>query len=394
MVNKAFKFRIYPNQEQRQGLAKQSGASRFVYNHFLRQRIDFYAQHKGEKKQGLNFFDTSKALTELKKQPEFEWLKESNAQSLQSSLRHLDRAYNNFFNKRGEFPKFKSKRSKQAFTVPQAFKLDAERKRLSIPKMGEIKIIPHRAVEGISKSVTISKTASGKYFASLLCEVEIHSPKPTNQNEIGIDLGLKSFAVTSSGERIESPKFFRKSEAKLAHLQRRLSRKQKGSNRREKAKLKVARIHEKIANQRVDFLHKLSRRLVDENQAIYVEDLAVKNMVQNHCLAKSISDSGWSEELRQLEYKATWYSSHLGKVDRFFPSSKRHHACGWINEDLKLSDREWVCQGCGEVVDRDLNAAQNILIFGKERMAGTAKTKRAGRQRVRNRVAEPRSRSL
>ena len=391
IVNKAFKFRIYPNQEQEQELAKQFGSARFVYNHFLRQRIDFYAQHKSEKKQGLNFFDTSKMLTELKKQPEFEWLQESNAQSLQSALRHLDVAYNNFFNKRGEFPKFKSKRSKQAFTVPQSFVLDVERKRLRIPKIGEIKIVPHRPVEGTIKSVTISKTSSGRYFASLLCEVELHPPKPASQSEIGIDLGLKSFIVTSGGERIESPKFFRKSESKLARLQRRLSRKQKGSNRRTKVRLKVARLHEKIANQRADFLHKTSRRLVDENQAIYAERLSVKNMVQNHCLAKAISDSGWGEELRQLEYKSTWYGSHFGQIDRFFPSSKRHADCGWINENLTLADREWTCQGCGEIVDRDLNAAQNILIFGKGRMAGTAKTKRAGRHRVRNRVAEPRS---
>lgn len=381
ITNKAFKFRIYPTQEQEEQLASQFGAGRFVYNHFLRQRIDFYAQHKGEKKQGLNYFDTSRLLTELKQQPEFEWLKESNSQSLQMSLRHLDVAYNNFFNKRGQFPKFKSKRAKQAFTVPQHFSLDVEHKRLSIPKMGEIKIVPHRPIEGVIKSVTVSKTPSGKYFASLLCEVEIKIPKPKNQNEIGIDLGLKSFVVTSSGEQVDAPKFFRKPEVKLAKLQRRLSRKKDGSNRRARARLKVARCNEKVANQRNDFLHKLSRKLVDENQAIYVEDLNVKGMTANHCLAKSVSDAGWSEFVRQLGYKSEWNGGKLVKIDRFFPSSKTCNSCGRINQELKLSEREWACQGCGEIVDRDLNAAKNILTFG--RTAGQAGTQRAGRQQVR-----------
>lgn len=392
IVNKAFRFRIYPTQAQERELAKQFGASRFVYNHFLRQRIDFYATHKGGKKQGLNYFDTSRRLTELKKQPEFKWLKESNAQSLQQSLRHLDKAYNNFFNKRGKFPKFKSKRARQSFSVPQDFALNT--KRLHLPKLGEIKIVPHRPIEGTIKSITVSKTPAGKYFASLLCEAEIKIPKPTNHNEVGIDLGLKSFVVTSSGERVDAPKFFRKSEVKLAKLQRRLSRKKDGSNRRARAKLKVARRHEKITNQRNDFLHKLSRRLVDENQILVAEDLNVKGMTANHCLAKSITDASWSEFVRQLGYKSEWYGSRLVRVDRFFPSSKRCNSCGWINESLKLADREWTCQGCGEVVDRDLNAAQNILSFGKVCTAGTAETQRAGRPRVRNRVAEPRSRSL
>ena len=213
------------------------------------------------------------------------------------------------------------------------------------------------------KSVSISKTPSGKYFASILCEIEQNIKPKKKGNKIGIDLGLKSFLVSSDGTKIDSPKYLRKSEDKLCKIQRLLSRKVKGSNRRNKARIKVARIHEKITNQRKDFLHKLSHQLVAKNQSIFAEDLNVKGMTANHCLAKSISDSGWSEFIRQLKYKCEWTGTYFGQIDRFFPSSKRHFSCGWINDSLTLKDREWVCQ-CGEVVDRDLNAAQNILLFG------------------------------
>jgi putative transposase len=382
-INKAFKFRIYPTEPQKEQLARQFGASRFLFNYFLRQRMDYYAAHKGEKKHGLNYFDTTRMLTQLKRTEEYRWLCEANSQSLQASLRHLDVAYNRFFNKCGQFPRFKSKRAKQSFTVPQHFALDVESKWLSVPKIGAIKIVPHRRVEGTVRSVTITKTPAGKYFASLLCEVEWTTPKHPHQRRVGVDLGLKEFAVTSEGELIESPLFFRRSELELARWQRRLARRQVGSHRRERAKLKVARCHERIANQRNDFLHKLSRRLVDENQAICLEDLNVKGMTANHCLAKSIQDSSWSEFVRQLEYKASWYGSSVVKVDRFFPSSKRCHVCGYIKEDLTLADREWTCPECGIQHHRDTNAAKNILLFGKECTAGHAETQRAGRHRVR-----------
>jgi putative transposase len=328
----------------------------------------------------LNYHDTALRLTQLKQQPECAWLCEVNSQSLQQSLRHLDTAYNNFFNQRGQFPKFKSKRAKQAFSIPQHFRFHAKWKRLSIPKLGEIKIVPHRPVEGTIKSITLSKTPAGRYFASLVCEVEVKQPNPHPKNEMAIDLGVKTFAVTSAGERIESPKFFRRSELRLARLQRQLSRKKNGSHHWEKARTKVARLHEKIANQRLDFLHKTSRRLADENQAVYVEDLNVKGMTANHHLAKSIGDAGWSELVRQLDYKLAWRGGGLVKVDRFFPSSKRCHLCGYIKPDLALSDREWICPECHAQHDRDLNAAQNILIFGKERRVGTTRTQRAGRR--------------
>jgi putative transposase len=366
-------------------LAQQFGASRFVYNYFLRQRIDYYAAHRGEKKPGLTYHDTARLLTELKHQPETAWLKDANSQALQAALRNLDTAYNNFFNKRTEFPKFKSKRDKQSFHVPQHFALDREHSRLILPKLTPIKIVLHRPLEGEIKSITISRAPTGRHFAVILCEAEI-TPKPKKTGRIiGVDLGLKSFAVTSDGEKVDPPQHLRKAGAKLAILQRRMARKQRGSKNREKTQLKVARLHEKVANQRADFLHKLSRHLIDESQAIYVEDLNVKGMLANRHLAKSISDSSWSEFVRQLDYKGTWYGCQVRTIDRFFPSSKRHALCGYIYQDLRLSEREWTCPECGQVVDRDANAAQNILLFGQlthckiiSRRAGTVLTSTPG----------------
>ena len=392
-INKAYNFRIYPSDKQIEPLAQHFGSCRFVYNYFLRKRIDFYVENKGKEKQGLTYHDTAIMLTQLKKTPEYVWMNDVNSQSLQQSLRRLDIAYNNFFNKRAEFPNFKKKHSKQSFLVPQAFEIDFEKGLLHIPKFKPIKIILHRETEGTIKSVNITKTPSGKYFASVLCEIEkVVKPKKKGR-QIGIDLGLKSFLITSDNERIDSPQYLRKSEDKLAKLQRHLSRKIKGSNRKNKARIKVARIHDKISNQRNDFLHKLSHRLVSENQAIFVEDLHVKGIMANHHLAKSVSDSGWSEFVRQLKYKSEWNGVYFGQIDRFFPSSKRCFSCGWINESLTLKDREWICQGCNQVVDRDFNAAQNILLFGQN-MVGQELSKpfkRSGRGGVVRPLAELRS---
>lgn len=389
IANKAYKFRLYPNESQKPLLAQHFGSCRYTYNHFLRQRIDFYTLNKGSEKQGLTYQDTSKMLTELKKQPETIWLKDVNSQSLQQSLRCLDVAYHNFFNKRAAFPKFKNKHGKQTFQVPQRFTVDVENNCLRIPVLGPIKAVFHREIEGKSKSITISKTPAGNYFASILCEVEKEVKPKSQGGEIGIDLGLKSFFVASTGEIVDAPKFLRSAEMKLARLQRLHSRKVKGSNRKGKARRKVARIHEKIANRRNDFLHKLSHRLVRENQAIYAEDLNVKGMTANHCLAKSVCDASWSEFIRQIKYKSEWSGVHFGQIDRFFPSSKRHFSCGWINQSLTLKDRVWTCQGCGQTVDRDFNAAQNILQFGKlQRTDGQSGTKRPGRPRAVRRVVE------
>ena len=363
LINKAYSFRLYPTTQQTGLLAQHFGSCRFVYNHFLRARIDYYAENKGTKKQGLTYNDTAKMLTELKKTIDHAWLSAVNSQALQQSLRRLDVAYNNFFNKRAEFPKFKSKHRKQSFLVPQGFHVDIEDGTLRIPKFSPIKAVFHREIEGTLKSVTISKTTTGKYFASVLCEIERKVKPKKVGNKIGIDMGLKSFLVTSDGVRVEAPKFLRKSEEKLKFFQRRLSRKMKGGKNRSKARHKVALFHEKIANQRKDFLHKLSNRLVSENQAIFAEDLNVKGMTANHCLAKSIHDAGWSEFTRQIKYKSEWNGVCFGQIDRFFPSSKRCFHCGRINESLTLKDREWICL-CGQAIDRDYNSAQNILLFG------------------------------
>lgn len=361
---KAFKFRLYPNKEQQGQLARQFGACRFVWNHYLRQRIDYYA----ETGKGLNYYDNARDLTQLKREPGHIWLREANAQSLQQSLQDLTVAYTNFFAKRARFPRFKRKKARQSFRVPQHFRL--ENRCLIIPKVSPIRMVIHRSIEGRMKSVTISRVPSGKYFASILCEVEMSEPEYSG-SEIGIDLGLTHFIVTSDGEKIDAPKFFRKAERRQVRLQRILSRRQKGSAGWIKARLAVARQREHIANQRADFLHKLSRRLVDENQVIGVETLNVKGMLANHRLAKSISDAGWGEFVRQLGYKGGWYGCRVHQVDRFFPSSKRCHICGHINEALQLSHREWICPECGTVHDRDVNAAINILTFGT---AGTAET--------------------
>jgi putative transposase len=354
IIRKAYKYRIYPNSEQEKKLTKQFGASRFIYNYFLRKRIDYYT----ETGKGLNYYTTQKMLTELKKKPEYNWLSEVHAQSLQMTLRNLDIAYNNFFNKKNKFPKFKKKNHHQSCQYPQFFRFIDNK--LYIPKIGNVKLKLSCPIHGKMKNLTISKTKSGKYFASIQVEQEIQEPEYKG-NKIGIDLGLKDFAVTSDNQKYPASKFFQKSEKKLAKIQREFSRKQKGSKGQEKARIKLARQHEKIANQRQDFLHKLSRQLIEENQLIVIEDLNVKGMVKNHCLAKSISDVGWSEFVRQLKYKGEWYGCQVEQIDRFFPSSKRCFHCGYINQNLTLNDRTWTCPECKTELDRDVNAAKNIL---------------------------------
>lgn len=397
-INRAYKYRLYPNQTQKRILANQFGQARFIYNYFLQQCIDFYEINKEQNKKGLTYFETCKRLSKLKENPSFIWLKESNSQCLQQSLKHLHTAYLNFFRKTTEFPNFKKKCKKQSFSVPQHFEIDTKKKLLYIPKLTAMKIVLHRKFKGTVKSITISKTPAGKYFASVLCEIEQDIPIKRTGGEVGVDLGLHSFIVTSVGEKVDAPNFLRKSEEKLAQLQRVLFKKKKGGRNRNKARIKVARMHEKISNQRQDFLHKLSNRLVSENQAIFAEDLNVKGLIANRCMAKSISDAGWSEFVRQIKYKSDWSGVRFSQVGRFFPSSKRCFHCGWINNSLTLEDRIWTCQECGTVLDRDTNAAQNILQFGKiefEKLnktnkvgRDTAKLKRPGRLRVVNRVAE------
>jgi putative transposase len=363
-ILKAFKYRIYPNQSQKALLEKQFGAVRFVYNYFL----DRCMKHYAETKKGLSYNETTKELALLKKKSEYIWLKEANSQSLQYGLKTLSMAYNNFFQKKAKFPRFKKKQMKQTFKVPQHFSIVEDA--VVLPKIGAVYLILHRPIEGRLVNVTISKTSTGKYFASFQCKIEMAKPEYSGAI-IGVDFGLNDFVTDSDGAKIKHPKNLKRSLRALKRLQKQVSKKKKGSANRAKAIKRLANKHEKVANQRSDFLHKLSYRMVIENQEIILEDLSLKNMLKNHCLAQALSDSGWAEFVRLLEYKGLWYGCNIAYIDRWVPSSKRCNECGWINKTLTLKDRSWKCLGCESIHDRDHNAARNILKIGR---AGHART--------------------
>lgn len=360
-IKRAYRFRFNPTPEQEVILARTFGCARFAYNHMLRLRTDAWFQRQ----ERIGYHETSAALTALKKDPEFVWLNEVSSVPVQQALRHLQTAFGNFFAKRAKYPTFKRKDGPQsAEYTTSAFKWDG--KALKLAKMtAPLAIRFSRTIPRAAKvtTVTVSKDAAGRYFVSMLCDDTV-SPKPEVTGKVGIDLGLTHFAILSTGEKVAAPNTFRRYEKKLAKLQRRLAKKNKGSNRREKAKLKVARLHAKIADARRDFLHKLSTRLINENQVIAIESLSVSNMQKNRCLSKSISDASWSEFVRQLEYKARWYGRTLIGIDRWYPSSKRCSDCGHTVSKLPLSVREWGCPECGTIHDRDINAARNVLAAG------------------------------
>lgn len=361
-MNKAYRFRLYPNKKQKEFFAKNFGCARFIYNHMLADKISYYNE-------------TGKMLknTPAQYKDEFPWLREADAYALCNEQIHLQSAYNNFFNnKKFGFPKFHKKTNHLTYTTNNCYNSIriTDNKKIKLPKVGYINIRVHRPVEGAIKSVTISKVPSGKYYASILVECDEPEKLPVLNTKVGIDLGLKEFAITSDGEMIENPRYLRKSEKRLKKLQKDLSRKKKGSRNREKARIKLAKQHEKIANQRKDFLHKASKMLIDENQIICIEDLKVKNMINNHYLAKSITDASWSEFARILEYKSKWYGRDLVKIDAWYPSSQLCSVCGERTSQTKsLSVREWTCPHCGTHHERDVNAAMNILIAGTARIA-------------------------
>ncbi|HEY9604932.1 MAG TPA: IS200/IS605 family element RNA-guided endonuclease TnpB [Allocoleopsis sp.] len=357
MANKGYKFRIYPTPEQESYLAKCFGCSRFVYNHFLRLTTDTYA----ESKKHLRYGNTAKLLTFLKKDEQYSWLTEVNSQSLQQTLKDLELAFVRFFRNLADFPVFKKKRNRQSFRVPQYWSITHDGM-LKLPKMQPIKMVQHRKMEGTPTSVTISKTPTGKYYASVLVEYEV-SCAPLNGGKIGADLGLKDFLITSEGKKYPNPRFYKRALKRLKRLQRSLSRSRQGSNNRNQQRKLVARAHEKVANQRLDMQHKLSLQLTCNNQVVAVEDLHIKGMVKNHKLAQAISDTAWGQFLTMLEYKGKLYGCEIRKLDRFFPSSKRCSKCGYIHANLTLNIREWTCPECGTHHDRDVNASTNILIF-------------------------------
>ncbi len=365
---KAYKYRIYPNKEQKIQIAKTFGCCRFVYNQTLAYHKDAY---ENEKKSVSKTDCNNYCNRELKK--EYEWLKDVDKFALTNAIYNMDAAYRKFFKEHAGYPKFKSKRDNhKSYTTNytnENIVVDFEKGRVKLPKLKMVKAKPPREFEGQIKSATISQMPSGKYFVSILVEEEqVELPKV--EKSVGIDLGIKDLVITSDGEKIDNLKLIKKYENKLVRQQRKLAHKQKGSKNREKQRIKVAKIYEKIANTRNDYLHKISHKLINENQVIVSEDLSVSNMVKNANLAKPISDCGWSELTRQLQYKADWYGRTYVKIGIFVPSSQTCHVFGYKNEETKdLSVRKWTCPQCRTEHDRDINAAINIQNEGLKQIA-------------------------
>ncbi len=370
---KAYKYRIYPTVAQRELLAKHFGCVRWVYNYALAKKVAAYATNKTT----ISSYDLIKEIVILKKNEETAWLSEVNSQSLQMALFNLDQAFTKFFRERAGFPNFKKKGGRDSAQFPQSTNVDFDNNKLFVMKFREgIKCRFHRTFEGRIKTTTISRTPTGKYYASILVEEQapdiIQHPLDVAK-ALGIDVGIKSLITTSAGDKIENPKHLRQSIKKLKKAQRRLSKKVKGSNKRNKQRHKVAVIHEKIANQRKDFLHKITRQLVDESQVTTycLETLNIAGMLKNHKLAKAIGDVGWHTFVEFLSYKAAWAGKNILRIGMFEPSSKACNACGLINSKLTLKEREWICD-CGAVHDRDINAARNIrdFAFAKQNLLG------------------------
>lgn len=384
LIFKAYKFRIYPNGEQRILLAKHFGCCRFVYNKFLERRNEKYKRDK----EILGYCDNARELALLKKSEDTKWVAEVYSHALQAELRHLDGAFKKFYKtikegkaepiicngkptgRRKYEPKFKSKRDEnQSVSFPDNVRV-ADGK-LILPKFKTpIKMKMHRPSGGKVCQATVSRDCRGKYYVSILCAEECTMLPEAPRTAIGIDLGVKEMAVCSNGERIANPKFLERGEKHSKYLHRQVSKKKKGSNRRRRARMRLSRHYEKVANRRRNYIHKFTKRIVSENQAICVEDLNVRGMESNHRLAKSIGSVAFGEIVRQLEYKCGWYGRGFVKVGRWYPSSKTCNHCGYINRGLTLKDREWMCANCGREIDRDYNAALNIEAEGIRILSG------------------------
>jgi putative transposase len=362
---KAYKYRLFPNEEQRVLIEKHFGCSRYIYNYALGQRIETYEKEK--KSIGRN--DLIKLVPDLKKQEETCWLKEVNSQSLQSAIINLDTAYTRFFKQKKGFPKFKSKHiGNQSYQIPQFTKVDFENKLIQVPKIKNLKFDAHRKFEGEVKTCTISRTPTNKYYISILVEDQNDLPSKATMSEettIGIDLGLTHFLTTSKGEKIDNPRYLKNKLKSLKRSQRNLSRKKKGSNNYKKQKLKLAKKHERVTNERRDFQHKVSTTLVRDNQTntLVMENLDIKSMQKNRWLSQSISDVGWGEFVSMIKYKCDWYGKNFIHIGQYEPSSKLC-SCGKINNNLKLKDRIWTCSHCNTTHDRDILASNNIKHIG------------------------------